>query len=86
MKRLQRLLYDYLLEFGINETAVKYITMLTLLVLAIVVVLGIDCLFRKILIAVFNRFAAKSRTNFDDLLVQNKAPRNIAHILPLFLF
>jgi miniconductance mechanosensitive channel len=86
MKRLQRLLYDYLLEFGINETAVKYITMLLLLVLATVVVLGIDYLFRKILIAVFNRFAAKSKTNFDDLLVQNKAPRNIAHIVPLFLF
>jgi miniconductance mechanosensitive channel len=31
------------------------------------------------------RLSNNSKTNFDDLLVKNKAPRNIAHIIPVVL-
>ena len=33
----------------------------------------------------FIRFSQKSKTNFDNLLVNHKAPRNIAHLVPLYL-
>ncbi|MGK0449216.1 MAG: miniconductance mechanosensitive channel, partial [Polaribacter sp.] len=33
----------------------------------------------------FTQFAAKTKTNFDNLLVKNKAPRNIAQIIPLII-
>ena len=33
----------------------------------------------------FTQFATKSKTNFDDLLVVNKVPRNVAHVIPLLV-
>ena len=33
----------------------------------------------------FIRFSNKTKTNFDNLLVANKVPRNIAHIIPLIV-
>ena len=44
-----------------------------------------DFLARKLLVQAFSRLAERTTTNFDDLLVSHKAPRNIAHLVPLFI-
>ena len=56
-----------------------------LLLLLVLVVWLLDLLIRRYLLNRFARFAEKTSTNFDDHLVQNKVPRNIAHIIPLLL-
>ncbi|QXP70017.1 mechanosensitive ion channel [Polaribacter sp. R2A056_3_33] len=76
-------LYDYLVNTGIPETYAAYINMFALLITVLVLTFLIDYIIRKILVQLFSQFASKSKTNFDDILVKNKVPRNIAHIVPL---
>lgn len=45
----------------------------------------VDFLFRKLLVGLFTRLSLKSKTRFDDYLVKNRAPRNIAHIMPIIV-
>ncbi len=85
MKKLNHFLYDYLTSFGFAETTAKYLNMLIMAVGILVILLLIDYLLRRGLIVFFGRLAAKSKTHFDDFLVKNKVPRNLAHIVPLML-
>lgn len=85
METLKHLLYNYLVSVGFSENAAKYFNMFALALALCVLVLIIDFIIRKILIQVFSQFASKSKTNFDDLLVANKVPRNIAHVIPFLI-
>jgi miniconductance mechanosensitive channel len=59
--------------------------MLILLVGMVVLIWIIDFIIRKVLITIFGKIAAKTSSNFDDLLIKNKLPRNVAHIIPLLI-
>ena len=85
MDNIKHLFYDYLISIGTNGTTAKYLNMFVLLVALLIVVFIVDWIIRKLLIQVFTKFAARSKTNFDDFLIANKAPRNVAHIIPLLL-
>ncbi len=85
MREITHLLFDILVSEGINTTVATYINMFVLLIILLAIVFIIDFITRKVLIATFSRFATKSKTSFDDMLISNKAPRNIAHIVPLLL-
>lgn len=78
-------LYDYLISAGVTPMAAKLLNMLALLLAMFVLIGLVDFVIRKILIQIFSRFAERSKTKFDDLLVLHKAPRNVAHIVPLLL-
>lgn len=85
MESITHLVYDYFISVGLTETSAKYSNMLILLIALIIIVIIIDFIIRKILRSVFTRLAYRTKTNFDDLLVSNNAPRNIAHIIPLLI-
>lgn len=85
MAKITHLLYDYLVNIGVTETVAKYLNMITLLIALIVIVLIVDYFSRKILRMVFHKIANTSKTRFDDILVTNKAPRNLAHVIPLII-
>jgi miniconductance mechanosensitive channel len=78
-------IYDNLLDMGLTETLSKYLNMFALLLALLIIAFVVDFITRKILVKTFNQFASSSKTNFDDLLVHNKVPRNIAHIIPLLI-
>lgn len=78
-------IYDYLVKVDISVTTAEYLNMLGLLLVLLLVVFIIDFITRKLLVKAYNKFASISKTNFDDLLVKNKAPRNVAHIIPLLI-
>jgi len=59
--------------------------MLILLVGILLLLSLFDYILQRLLLGVFVRLSNNSKTNFDDLLVKNKAPRNIAHIIPVVL-
>lgn len=87
MANLEHFIYDYLLEIGLSETSAAYLNIAVLLIALIIVALIIDFVSRRVIIQIFNQLAKASKTNFDDLLVANKVPRNLAHIVPLlFLY
>lgn len=85
MRKITHLLFDILITKGIDVTMATYINMFVLLIIVLIIVFIVDFIARKLLIATFSRFATKSKTSFDDILITNKAPRNIAHIIPLLL-
>lgn len=82
---IKHLLYDYLRTIGMSEIAAKYVNMLLLLVALLILVFSIDFIIRKIILKLFTQFATNTKTNFDNLLVKNKTPRNMAHIIPLII-
>lgn len=83
MDGLKHFIYDYFVRLGLSEATAKYLNMILLLLALLIFLFIVDYFTRKWLISLFSRFASKSKTNFDDLMVANKAPRNIAHIVPL---
>lgn len=85
MKNLAHFFFELFISKGMTPKAAAYVNVFVLLLLLLIVVFIVDFLARKILITAFNKFAVKSKSSFDDILVSNKAPRNIAHIIPLLI-
>ena len=85
MDNIKHFIYDYFISIGTSEVASKYLNMLALSIGLLIIILVIDFIIKKILIGLFSQFASRSKTNFDDLLIVNKVPRNIAHIIPLLV-
>ncbi|QWX85201.1 mechanosensitive ion channel [Cellulophaga sp. HaHaR_3_176] len=83
--KIEHMLYDYILKFGLSVTSAKYINLAILLVILLIVTFLVDFIIRRILLKLFTQFTVKSKTNFDNLLVKNKAPQSIAHIIPLIV-
>jgi len=67
------------------EVTAKYVNMFALLLALVIIVFIVDFIVRKILLSMFTTFSKRTKSNFDDILVQNKLPRNIAHIIPLLI-
>jgi miniconductance mechanosensitive channel len=76
---------DFFFDLGVSDSMVSFLNMLSMLLILCVVIFISDFIARKILVKAFTNFAKRSKTNFDDLLVNHKVPRNIAHLVPLFL-
>ncbi len=85
MERLKHMLYDFFISIGMSESSASYLNMIALLIGLLIVVFIIDFIVRKILLGVFSKLAKKSKSNFDDLMVNNKVFRNVAHIIPLLV-
>lgn len=85
MNAVKHFIYDYFIRLGVSDDLAKYLNMLALATTLFILIFCIDFIIRKVLIGVFSQFASRSKTNFDDFLVINKVPRNIAHIIPLLI-
>jgi len=82
---LEHLVYDYLISVGLSNNTAQYLNAAALLLALLIVTFLVDFIIRKILVRLFTQFAVRSKSNFDDILVANKVPRNIAHIIPLIV-
>ncbi|WP_053991092.1 mechanosensitive ion channel family protein [Mangrovimonas sp. TPBH4] len=85
MESFSHYFYDYFIGLDFSETAAIYLNMGVLLLILAVIILISDLITKKILVGAFERFAQKSKTNFDDLLISHKAPRNLAHLVPFLI-
>lgn len=85
MNKIKHLLYDYLISIDVSENLAIYLNLFALIIALLIVVFGIDFLIRKLLLTTFTRYAKRSKSKFDDILVANKVSRNIAHIIPLII-
>lgn len=77
--------YDLFDKFGFTDNWAKFFNMLTLLLILCIVIYISDLAARTVLVRSFTKFASRTKTQFDDLLVTHKAPRNVAHLVPLFI-
>ncbi len=85
MENLKHIIYNYLISSGLSESTAIYGNMIALGIITLILVFLIDYIIRKLLLGFFVQYAKRSKTNFDNLLVINKTPRNIAHIIPLLV-
>lgn len=74
-------------SIGLSEFYAELITICLLLSLVIVLGWILDKITRQILLSTFVRLAKKTKTEWDDLLVENKVFSALAHIAPVvFIF
>ena len=85
MEYLYNHLNELLLSFKVSSYYADIITHSVLFVGLILVILLVDYIIRKTILAAFSKIAAKSKTNFDDIMVANKVPRNVAHLIPFII-
>lgn len=85
MEKLSHKIYDYLIDSGLAPEWASYINLAILLIGLLAILFLLDFILRKILVGLFTRLSINSKTHFDDFLVKNRAPRNIAHIVPLVI-
>ena len=82
---MNHVLYNFLIDSGFSENAAKYTNLVVLIIAILIIILLIDYALRRVLVSSLSKLAVKSKTHFDDYLVKNKVPNNLAHIIPLFL-
>jgi miniconductance mechanosensitive channel len=85
LKPVNHYIYDLLINSGSSEILARYLNMLALLIAFTLILLVADFILRKIIVNLINKFAGKTKTEFDDFLVKHKTPRNLAHIIPLLI-
>ncbi|MDP5081242.1 MAG: mechanosensitive ion channel family protein [Winogradskyella sp.] len=86
MLNVKHFIYDLLVEKGLSETTAKYLNMIALLMALFLIAFIVDYITKRLLWKFSSGIAKRTKTNFDDILLSNKLPRNIAHIIPLILF
>lgn len=85
MSKLSHFFYDYFLKLGLSDVSSRYLNMIILLIFTLMIIVIIDLVIRKFLLNLFAKFSEKTKTHFDDYVVKNKVPRNVAHIIPLLI-
>jgi miniconductance mechanosensitive channel len=83
-QNLFRYVYN-LLKDDYGETTAIYINLIVGIVAVAILAFITDYIVRRVLIAISHRLAPKTKSNFDDLLIKNNTPQNLAHIAPVLL-
>ncbi len=82
-KKLFTFIYDYVKAQNYSEGVAIYTNLIVLLVAVSIVAFIIDFIVRRLLISLAHRIAPKTKNNFDDYLVKNNLPQNLAHVMPV---
>ncbi|KGO94819.1 mechanosensitive ion channel family protein [Flavobacterium subsaxonicum] len=75
--------YDVLRDLHFSRTTALYGNLVVNLIIIAVIAFIIDRIATKVLVFVMNIIAKRTKTSFDDFVVQNKTPQYIAHLIPV---
>jgi miniconductance mechanosensitive channel len=78
-------LKDILINAGIKDSIADWSSILVLVAISLSIIFLIDFVIRKIIRSIFSKIADRTKTDFDDIMINHKVPRNIAHIVPVVL-
>ncbi len=73
---------DFLIGIGVPKDIAIYVKLILLVALLTLAVVLVDFITRSILINTLHRFAATTKSKWDDYLIQSKATNNLSHIIP----
>lgn len=85
MINIRHLIYDSLVNKGVPQTTAAYLNMIILLLVLLIIAILIDYITKRLLWKFSEGVANRTKTNFDDILISNRLPANVAHIIPLTL-
>ena len=76
--------YKFLTGLGIGHVSAAYTSLLVNLTGILIAAYVLDRVAKKILVLGLNIAAKRTKTSFDDFLVENKTSKYIAHLIPLY--
>lgn len=85
MEDFYNYIFDLLVSLKASESLANLLSTILLFLSVFVLVIATDLIIRKLALFFFSRLATRSKSNFDDILVENKVPRNLAQIITLFV-
>ena len=85
MLNIRHYIYDFLIEKGLSENTAGFLNMLALFCIIVFLAFAIDYVTKRLLWRLFSGVAIRTKTNFDNILIENKLPRNVAHVVPLII-
>ncbi len=85
IKLFRAWLIEHFESIGINSFYSELITVLLLVLFVIIIGFVVDKLSRLVMLRFFVAFSKKSKTDWDDLLVENKVFSAIAHLAPIWV-
>lgn len=85
LEGLEHRIYEYLKGLGMNDGLASGLNLIALLLAALALAFLLDLVIWKVLRFSTIRLARRSKTHFDDILVTNRVPRYLAHVLPLLI-
>lgn len=78
-------LFEKVIQLGVGEKVAHSINSVVLLLGVALLLYFIDYFFRRIFQVIVIRFTRRSKTKFDDYLIQNKVLKHLTHFIPLVL-
>ena len=78
-------LIDLLLDKGLTQVWAETISIIAVLIGSIIFCFLLAWIIKSLLNNLFHRLARNTKTQFDDLLIQNRVPVLLSYLLPLFL-
>jgi miniconductance mechanosensitive channel len=78
-------LIDLLLDKGLTLVWAETISIIAVLIGSIIFCFLLAWIIKSLLNNLFHRLARNTKTQFDDLLIQNRVPDLLSYLLPLFL-
>ncbi|MDX1471940.1 MAG: mechanosensitive ion channel, partial [Flavobacteriaceae bacterium] len=85
MEIFQDYFYQFFKSQGINESTAEHLNLIVLLLILAIVLVFATWLIRKIIIKAFQSLARNTETKFDDMLIKNRVPLNVARMVPLVI-
>ena len=85
MEHIIDLIVQLLTSWGLSETIASFLSISGLLILLTILIYIVDVVLKKIIRATFAKIANKSKTDFDDIMLENRVPGSIAQIVPYIL-
>ena len=85
MKHIIELIVELLTSWGLPSNVATNLSITILFMGLIVLISIIDIILKKIIRATFTKIANKSKTDFDDIMLENRVPSSIAQIVPFIL-
>ncbi len=85
METILNKLKELLVSIGLKPSVSDWTSVLSLVFLTFLIIFLLDFIIRKIIRVVFMKIANRSKTDFDDIMVKHKVPRNIAHFFPVII-
>jgi miniconductance mechanosensitive channel len=78
-------LIDLLLDKGLTQVWAEIMSIIAILIGSIIFCFLLAWIIKSLLNNLFHRLARNTKTQFDDLLIQNRVPVLLSYLLPLFL-
>lgn len=74
--------HRFLSQTGLSEEWIDYLTMALDILLVLILSFLVDYIARKVILRVVSRYVKRSKNQYDDILLEKRVFRSLAHLLP----